>query len=141
MSHQPSRTAGDGQGQIFSRDMEPMDSIPQAHAVPAEAGLSNRAIGLITLIFLSIVVLSLFIIFAPPLIALVGSIALVLSSVIIGVIIGTCKSSYLDSSSGITAEEINSLSSATARTTVAVGGTVLALGAARHMARGGRRWR
>jgi hypothetical protein len=113
---------------------------PRAHAVPAEEGLSNRAIGLITLIFLSIVVLSLFIIFAPPLIALVGSIALVLSSVIIGVIIGTCKSSYLDSSSGITAEEINSLSYATARTTVAVGGAAVALGAARRAVQGGRRW-
>jgi hypothetical protein len=80
---------------------------PVVQAQAADPGeISQRGIGIIALIFISIIVIGLFAAFAPPLLALVGCIGTVIAAVVIGSIIGTCKSTYLDKSSGVTASDL-----------------------------------
>ncbi len=77
--------------------------------VAASDGISQRGIGIIALIFISIIVICIFTAFAPPLLALVGCIGTVIAAVVIGCIIGTCKSTYLEKSSGVTASDLEAL--------------------------------
>ena len=84
-------------------------ALPHAVATPVDGEIDQRGIGIIALIFISIIVICIFAAFAPPLLALVGCIGTVIAAVVIGCIIGTCKSTYLDKSSGVTASDLEAL--------------------------------